>query len=100
MKCYTCRRVVIRTVLATAVAFVVQLGPSHAQISVTDRDGVLRYSEHVVYTETNDVANAILAFRRDDEGRHYYPARLSRLMARESSTLLSSSVRSTRTRTL
>jgi 6-phosphogluconolactonase (cycloisomerase 2 family) len=69
MKCYTCRRVVIRTVLATAVAFVVQLEPSQAQISATDRDDVLRSSEHVVYTETNDVTNAILAFRRDDTGR-------------------------------
>jgi 6-phosphogluconolactonase (cycloisomerase 2 family) len=69
MKCYTCRRVVIRTVLATAVAFVVQLKPSQAQISATDRDDVLRSSEHVVYTETNDVTNAILAFRRDDTGR-------------------------------
>ena len=68
MKCYTCRRVVIRTVLATAVAFVVQLEPSQAQISATDRDDVLRSSEHVVYTETNDVTNAILAFRRDDTG--------------------------------
>jgi len=94
MKCYTCRRVVIRTVLATAVAFVVQLGPSHAQISVTDRDGVLRYSEHVVYTETNDVANAILAFRRDDEGRlTLLPGAPFPTGARASSILPSSSVR-------
>ena len=69
MKSYMWRCVVIRTVLSTAAAFAVQLGPSHAQISVTDRDDALRFSEHVVYTETNDVANAILAFRRDDEGR-------------------------------
>ena len=69
MELYTWRRVVIRTVLATAVASAVQLGPSQAQISATDRDDVLRLSEHVVYTETNDVANAILAFRRDGEGR-------------------------------
>lgn len=69
MKSYMWRCVVIRTVLSTAAAFAVQLGPSHAQISVTDRDDALRFSEHVVYTETNDVANAILAFRRDAEGR-------------------------------
>jgi len=69
MKHYTCRRVVIRTAIITAVAFAVQLGPSHAQIRATDLDDVLRSSEHVVYTQTNDVANAILAFRRDDEGR-------------------------------
>ena len=69
MKLYTCRRVVIGTVLTTAVAFAVQVGPSHAQSSATDLDDVLRSSEHVVYTETNDVANAILAFRRDDKGR-------------------------------
>ena len=69
MKSYMWCCVVIRTVLSTAAAFAVQLGPSHAQISVTDRDAALRFSEHVVYTETNDVANAILAFRRDAEGR-------------------------------
>jgi len=69
MKSCMWRCVVIRTVLSTAAAFAVQLGPSHAQISVTDRDAALRFSEHVVYTETNDVANAILAFRRDAEGR-------------------------------
>ena len=69
MKHYTCRRAVIRTAIITAVAFAVQLGPSHAQIRATDLDDVLRSSEHVVYTQTNDVANAILAFRRDDEGR-------------------------------
>ena len=69
MKCNTCRRVVISTIVATAVAFVVQLEPSQAQISATDRDDVLRSSEHIVYTETNDVTNAILAFRRDDTGR-------------------------------
>jgi 6-phosphogluconolactonase (cycloisomerase 2 family) len=69
MKSYMWRCVVIRTVLSTAAAFAVQLGPSHAQISVTDRDDALQFSEHVVYTETNDVANAILAFRRDAEGR-------------------------------
>jgi len=69
MKSYMWCCVLIRTVLSTAAAFAVQLGPSHAQISVTDRDAALRFSEHVVYTETNDVANAILAFRRDAEGR-------------------------------
>jgi 6-phosphogluconolactonase (cycloisomerase 2 family) len=69
MKLYTCRRAVGRTVLYTAAAFAVQLGPSQAQISATDPDDVLRSSEHVVYTETNDLANAILAFRRDAEGR-------------------------------
>jgi len=69
MELYVCRRVVIRTFPTTAVALVVQVGRSHAQISSTDLDDVLRFSEHVVYTETNDVANAILAFRRDDEGR-------------------------------
>ena len=69
MKLYTWRRVVVRTAFATAVAFTVQLGPSQAQISATGLDDVLRPSEHVVYTETNDVTNAILAFRRDDEGR-------------------------------
>jgi len=69
MKHYTCRRVVIRTAIITAVAFAVQLRPSHAQIRPMDLDDVLRSSEHVVYTQTNDVANAIVAFRRDDEGR-------------------------------
>ena len=72
MKCYTCRRVVIRTVLATAVAFVVQLEPSQAQTSTTDRDDVLRSSEHVVYTETNDVTNAILAFRPTHIPKHSF----------------------------
>ena len=66
MELYVCRRVFIRTFLTTAVALAVQVGRSHAQISSTDLDDVLRFSEHVVYTETNDVANAILAFRRDD----------------------------------
>src|SRR6516162_8747669 len=69
MELYVCRRVVIRTFLTTAVALAVQVGRSHAQISSADLDDVLRFSEHVVYTETNDVANAVLAFRRDDEGR-------------------------------
>ena len=48
MKHYTCRRVVIRTAIITAVAFAVQLRPSHAQIRPMDLDDVLRSSEHVV----------------------------------------------------
>ena len=69
MKVYTCRRVVICAALSTVVGFVVQLGPSQAQSGAADLDDVLRFSEHVVYTETNDVANVILGFRRDDAGR-------------------------------
>src|SRR5262245_19616454 len=69
MKLYVCRRVIAASVLATAMAFAVQLEPSHARTGDADSADILRRSEHVVYTETNDIANAILAFRRDDEGR-------------------------------
>ena len=68
MKLNSCGRVLLTSALATAIAFALQLGPCYAQIGDTGPD-ILRRSQHVVYTETNDVANAILAFRRDDEGR-------------------------------
>jgi len=62
-------RVIITSVLVTTVAFATQLPPLHAQIGGPDSDDILRRSEHVVYTETNDIANAVIGFRRDDEGR-------------------------------
>src|SRR6516165_7283871 len=69
MKIFARRRVTIGSVLAATVAFAVPLGSSYAEIGNPGFDDILRRSEHVVYTETNDVANAILAFRRDGEGR-------------------------------
>ena len=67
MKIYAYHRVIGSSVLATTVALATPLGSAHAQIG--DADDILRRSEHVVYVETNDIANAVLAFRRDDEGR-------------------------------
>src|SRR6516165_3228180 len=69
MKIFACHRVIATAVLVTTVAFAAQLAPSLAQIGDAGSDDILRRSEHVVYTETNDIANAVLAFRRDDEGR-------------------------------
>ena len=69
MKISAYHRAIITSVLATTVAFAAQLRPLHAQIGDPDSDDILRRSQHVVYTETNDIANAVLAFRRDDEGR-------------------------------
>lgn len=34
-----------------------------------DRGDALKHFEHIVYTETNDTANAVLAFRRDEAGQ-------------------------------
>ena len=69
MKIFACHRVIATAVLVTTVAFAAQLAPSLAQIGDAGSDDILRRSEHVVYTETNDIANAVLAFRRDDQGR-------------------------------
>src|SRR5215471_19839016 len=69
MKISAYHRAIITSVLATTVAFAAQLRPLHAQIGDAESDDILRRSEHVVYTETNDTANAVLAFRRDDDGR-------------------------------
>jgi len=69
MKIYAYRRVIVNAVLATTLAFAGQPGSLHAAIDDADSDDILRRSEHVVYTETNDTANAVLAFRRDDKGR-------------------------------
>src|SRR5215471_18211862 len=69
MKISAYHRAIITSVLATTVAFAAQLRPLHAQIGDAESDDILRRSEHVVYTETNDIANAVLAFRRDDQGR-------------------------------
>ena len=69
MKIFAYHRVIVASLLATAVAFGTQLEPSHAQTGDAGSDDILRRFEHVVYTETNDFTNAVLAFRRDDEGR-------------------------------
>jgi hypothetical protein len=69
MKISLCYRVIITSVLATTVAIAAPLQPLHTQIVDPEPDDILQRSEHVVYTETNDIANAVLAFRRDDEGR-------------------------------
>jgi len=69
MKIFACHRVIATAVLVTTVAFAAPLAPSLAQIGDAGSDDILRRSEHVVYTETNDIANAVLAFRRDDQGR-------------------------------
>ena len=68
MKISAYHRVIVASLLATTLAFAAQLGPSHAQTG-DGSDDILRRFEHVVYTETNDITNAVLAFRRDDEGR-------------------------------
>ena len=69
MKIFARRRVIIASVLAATVAFAVPLGSSYAEIDDPGFKNILRRSEHVVYTETNDRANAVLAFRRDESGR-------------------------------
>jgi 6-phosphogluconolactonase (cycloisomerase 2 family) len=69
MKILADHSVIATSVLVATVAFAAQLGPSLAQIGDAGSDDILRRSEHVVYTETNDIANAVLAFRRDDQGR-------------------------------
>ena len=69
MKTFGYHRVMATSVLAATLALAGRSGPSHAETGAADSDNILRRSEHVVYTETNDIANAILAFRRDDEGR-------------------------------
>jgi 6-phosphogluconolactonase (cycloisomerase 2 family) len=69
MKTSEYHRVIITSALATTLAFAAPLGSSYAEIDDPGSGDILRRSEHVVYTETNDVANAVLAFRRDDEGR-------------------------------
>ena len=69
MKIFARRRVTIASVLAATVAFAVPLGSSYAEIDDPGFKNILRRSEHVVYTETNDRANAVLAFRRDESGR-------------------------------
>jgi len=53
---------------ALGVALLIPIGPARAADRDTDSDDFLAPSEHVVYTETNDNSNAILAFRRDDDG--------------------------------
>jgi hypothetical protein len=68
MKSYAHHRVIVASLLATTVAFATQLRPSHAQTGDAGSDDILRRFEHVVYTETNDITNVVLAFRRDDEG--------------------------------
>jgi DNA-binding beta-propeller fold protein YncE len=68
MKIYAYHRAIVTSLLATTVALATQLGPSHAQTGDAGSDDVLRRFEHVVYTETNDITNAVLAFRRDDKG--------------------------------
>jgi len=65
------RHAASRRALATAfavigVAFAIPVATAFA--GEGDGDDFLGPSEHVVYTETNDTANAILAFRRDDDG--------------------------------
>jgi len=62
------------TLVLSAVTFIGmavagQIGSAWAEDGDRDFDDLLGPSEHVVYTETNDVSNAILAFRRDDAGR-------------------------------
>src|SRR6516164_2781553 len=68
MKISAYHRVIVASLLATTLALTAQLGPSHAQTG-DGSDDILRRFEHVVYTETNDITNAVLAFRRDDQGR-------------------------------
>ena len=100
MKIYAYHRVIGSSVLAATVALATPLGSAHAQIGDVGSDDILRRSEHVVYVETNDIANAALAFRRDDEGRlTLLPGAPFSTGARASSTLLSSSAPSTPTRT-
>src|SRR5215813_13101614 len=69
MKICACPRVIVTAALATTLALAGQPRPSHAGNEDAGSDEFLRRSERVVYTETNDIANAVLAFRRDDEGR-------------------------------
>jgi len=69
MKIYAYPPVIVTAALATALALAGQPRPSHAGIDDAGSDEFLRRAEHVVYTETNDIANAVLAFRRDDKGR-------------------------------
>jgi hypothetical protein len=69
MKIFADHSVIATSVLVATVAFAAQLGPSLAQIGDSGSDEFLRRSEHMVYTKTNDIANAVLAFRRDDRGR-------------------------------
>ena len=69
MKMYAYHRLIVSSVLAATVALATPLGSSHAQTDDPGSDDILRRSEHVVYAETNDIANAVLAFHRDDEGR-------------------------------
>jgi len=69
MKICAYHRVIVSSVFAMTVAFAPPLGSAHAEIGDAGSDDILRRSEHVVYTETNDIANAVLAYRRDDEGR-------------------------------
>jgi hypothetical protein len=69
MKIYAYDRVIVSSVLAATVAVSTPLGSAHAQIGNAGSGDSLRRSEHVVYTETNDIANAVLAFRQDDQGR-------------------------------
>jgi 6-phosphogluconolactonase (cycloisomerase 2 family) len=68
MKTSVYHRVIITSALATTLAFAAPLGSSYAGIDDPGSDDILRRSEHVVYTETNDIANGVLAFRRDEDG--------------------------------
>src|SRR6516162_10209149 len=56
MKVSVYRCVVVTSVFATAVVLVPQMRPLRAQIGNADREHILQRSEHVVYTETNDIA--------------------------------------------
>jgi 6-phosphogluconolactonase (cycloisomerase 2 family) len=53
---------------AIGVAFAAAIVSARAGDRDGDFDDFLGPSEHVVYTETNDTSNAIVAFRRDDDG--------------------------------
>ena len=63
-------RYVARCYMLAAVGMVLAapITPVLADDRDRDSDDFLGPTEHVVYTETNDTSNAILAFRRDDDG--------------------------------
>ncbi|MBV8592594.1 MAG: beta-propeller fold lactonase family protein [Acetobacteraceae bacterium] len=70
---YPSIRSVAATLAAAGVAVIIQMAPAIAgddDLNTEDYiEDVLKPSGRVLYTETNDISNAILAFRRDDQGR-------------------------------
>jgi 6-phosphogluconolactonase (cycloisomerase 2 family) len=56
-------------VAVVGMTLAVETGRARAIDRDLDADDLLRPTDHVVYTETNDTTNAVLAFRRDDSGQ-------------------------------